>query len=390
MNSKLINFRGVTHIYYSYKGTVLRISTGIPFEQSKKTENIKIIAVQKKKVDDVISSYHISKGDKPLASEVKKLLSSEEPLNTTLLLSVIQRFIERKKTSENFKPQSIHIYNSLYRSLEGYEELHKVKIHLSDINDNFIKKYRYYLFKHRDNNRSTSNKRIKTLKELFKWCYDNDIYKFDVNILTIKPLKKSKPEDVIDKSLISLTVDEIKDISILELTGYEEQVRDIFLVLCLSGMRISDAYNIHKRYISEDGKRLEMVSIKTGETFKVPLNGILKVTLEKYGYSLPSIPNPTFNRIIKRICLKIPSLQKEVDVEREGYNSISRKVIPKYMLVTSHTGRRTFITNGILKGVDINVLQSITGHKKQDQLLAYRDSLKKFVEDDEEKLNFLK
>ncbi len=46
-------------------------------------------------------------------------------------------------------------------------------------------------------------------------------------------------------------------------------------------------------------------------------------------------------------------------------------VKPKYELIGSHTGMRTFITNSILAGVPLSVIQKITGHKKLTTLQAY-------------------
>jgi integrase len=45
--------------------------------------------------------------------------------------------------------------------------------------------------------------------------------------------------------------------------------------------------------------------------------------------------------------------------------------IPKFKLISSHTGRRTFITNSILAGIPLPIIQGITGHKKLSTVQKY-------------------
>lgn len=46
-------------------------------------------------------------------------------------------------------------------------------------------------------------------------------------------------------------------------------------------------------------------------------------------------------------------------------------MFPKFKLIASHTGRRTFITNAILAGIPLPVIQKITGHRKLSTLQKY-------------------
>ena len=47
------------------------------------------------------------------------------------------------------------------------------------------------------------------------------------------------------------------------------------------------------------------------------------------------------------------------------------KGTPKYKLVTCHTARRSFATNGYISDVPIRDLMRITGHKKETTFLNY-------------------
>ncbi len=46
-------------------------------------------------------------------------------------------------------------------------------------------------------------------------------------------------------------------------------------------------------------------------------------------------------------------------------------MVPKYELITTHTGRRTFVTLSLEKGVRPEVLMRITGHKDMRTMKKY-------------------
>ena len=54
-----------------------------------------------------------------------------------------------------------------------------------------------------------------------------------------------------------------------------------------------------------------------------------------------------------------------------------RPTVPKYELVTMHTARHTFATQSLLRGMPVEVLQKVLGHKKIQTTLIYA----KIVED---------
>jgi hypothetical protein len=45
--------------------------------------------------------------------------------------------------------------------------------------------------------------------------------------------------------------------------------------------------------------------------------------------------------------------------------------VPKYEMITSHTGRRTYITLCLEQGIRLDYLMSTTGHKKLDTMKKY-------------------
>jgi integrase len=67
-------------------------------------------------------------------------------------------------------------------------------------------------------------------------------------------------------------------------------------------------------------------------------------------------------------------------------NERYEEVYPKYELLTSHCGRRTFIVSALYLGIPAEVIMKWTGHSDYDSMKPYvkiiddlkRDSMKKF------------
>lgn len=153
-----------------------------------------------------------------------------------------------------------------------------------------------------------------------------------------------------------------------------ERVRDVFLIGCNTALRYSDWYGIRKEHVFiENGRPY----LKIGSTFKtgagviIPLNSIVTKVLQKYDYKLRYISNQKFNDYIKEACQGIKEFQKtdEVVITRAG--EVTRKYVPRWSLISTHTARRSAATNMYLAGIDKHAIMKITGHKKEVHFMRY-------------------
>lgn len=154
-----------------------------------------------------------------------------------------------------------------------------------------------------------------------------------------------------------------KEIEMLEdcvlITKAERTARDLFLVGYYTAMRFSDYSRLSLADIV-DGK-LRVFTQKTGEQVVIPANPKLVAILERYGGRAPKMQQGEFNAIIKIVC-------REACIDDIVPHTITRggdKVtdyLPKYMLVTSHTARRSGATNMYLSGLREEEIMMITGH----------------------------
>jgi site-specific recombinase XerD len=84
----------------------------------------------------------------------------------------------------------------------------------------------------------------------------------------------------------------------------------------------------------------------------------------------PKVFVQDFNKEIKLLLCKI-GMNSEVVIRKQVKNNVVEKVYPKYELITSHTGRRTYITSCLQQGIRPHILMKTTGHKKIGTLLRY-------------------
>jgi integrase len=93
----------------------------------------------------------------------------------------------------------------------------------------------------------------------------------------------------------------------------------------------------------------------------------------------PKVISQAFNREIKDVLSKI-GINTPVFVSRMYGGKKSSSTLPKYKLISSHTGRRTFITRSIENGVSLLVLKDMTGHEKLQTLARYNKNSAGFIQ----------
>ena len=208
-----------------------------------------------------------------------------------------------------------------------------------------------------------------------------------------------------DKSTqVYLTTEELQGLYDMKLTGTEEIVRDIFLIGCFVGQRVSDFGRIEPEWFGTTRNGVKVIRLqqkKTGHRVCVPIVGNqLQTLLKKYNYCVPRISDAEIDRTIKDICerlsVSIPSLavkEKTILKKYEKHALYTNKdggrrmfeinergecIKPKWAMVASHTARRTCITNMYLaKKPDgsakytLAERMSVSGHKTESQYIKY-------------------
>ncbi|TDN39259.1 hypothetical protein E4631_15695 [Hymenobacter sp. UV11] len=160
-------------------------------------------------------------------------------------------------------------------------------------------------------------------------------------------------------------------------------VRDVFLFCCYTGLRYSDVSALHPGNVREwqGGKVLQLVQSKTRAGVSIYLTTAASAILDKYAGErarlLPVQANQVVNRYLKRVA-KLAGLTSPVDLVSTGGGGLLRSAVPQWELVTMHTARHTFATQSLLRGMPVEVLQKVLGHKKIQTTLIYAKIIEDF------------
>ncbi|MBR5184048.1 MAG: site-specific integrase [Bacteroidales bacterium] len=159
---------------------------------------------------------------------------------------------------------------------------------------------------------------------------------------------------------INLTSQELEKIYKCKVTGIAEKVRDVFVLGCYVAQRHSDYSRISMDDV-KDGY-IHILQKKTGHRIRIPLHPVAKAILDKYNGVVPKISIQKFNEHIKEIA-KFAKIKDKVHiVEMKAGKKVDR-YCEKWELVTSHTARKTGVTNALRAGVPIEDCMYLAGIK---------------------------
>lgn len=184
---------------------------------------------------------------------------------------------------------------------------------------------------------------------------------------------------------IYLSFEEISAIEDLEnLPDYLENARDLLIISCYTGQRVSDFMRFKKSMINTKTNRdgiiktyIDFTQVKTGKEMTIPLHQkVLNILNKREGEFPRQISDQKFNKYIKIIC-RLAGLTMLIKgskkIETAKGNKIYRNetgLFEKCELVSSHIGRRSFATNFYDK-IPTALLMSATGHTTEKMFLNY-------------------
>lgn len=154
-----------------------------------------------------------------------------------------------------------------------------------------------------------------------------------------------------------------------------EKIRDMFVLSCNLGQRYSDLVRIDKT--SFEFNRFSIVQQKTGTKAVVDIDKfcidrkMVYEILHKYDYQAP-FPGDisSYNKYLKYL-MEAVGFTEEIKRECKIAGLIKTERIPKYKLIGSHTGRRTFITINLLRGIPLHEIMRASGHTSYSSFQKY-------------------
>lgn len=269
-----------------------------------------------------------------------------------------------------------------FKTLSKHLETFRPGSTINDVNIDFLQDFIRYLI-----SLGFKNNYIKKLSRILTWFLrwtKKQHYlaqDFDLSVLSLS-LKTA------EKKVIFLEWEELMTLYKWEEFGKQEhlrEVRDFFCFCCFTGLRYSDAAKLKKEDI-RDG-HIELTTQKDSELLRIPLNKYSQSILDKYAATpmwknsaLPVISNQKTNSYIKdlgQLC-GINTPIREVEFRGAERNEYIR---PKYDLLTTHCGRRTFICNALALGIPPQTVMAITGHSDYTAMKPYIAVANSSIED---------
>jgi integrase len=260
---------------------------------------------------------------------------------------------------------SLSVYKSLLNHLKSFIDTNGYSLQFSTVDVNSFKSFQNYLITNTELLNITIAKQLSTFKTLLNYARTMGIGVSD----KYRDFKVKREE----LEVIALNEEEFIKLFHLDLSKSRkyEKVRDVFCFSCVTGLRYSDLLQLKREHISENGINIRIQ--KTKQLLTIPLNRYSKTILSRYEGDfkpLPVISNQKTNKYIKKIC-ELAGICALIEIVRfKGGNKIAL-TYPKYELISIHTGRKTFATLSLAKGMSSEVTMSITGHKDYKSFSRY-------------------
>ncbi len=326
-------------------------------------------------------------------AELKEEIAEEAP-KTISIFERLKEFINEQRIASQWAYATLQVWNTFTNHLKAYSR----RVTFDDFNENGLNKFIHCLRVKQNLEEKTVQKQYNNLKWFLNWAIRKGYCKEEA-------VNKYRPKfKVLDKPVIFLRKEELLKLynyqippsgTMVQLTDAEgntytkrvneagalEKTRDLFCFCCFTSLRYSDMANLRRSDI--ENNTITVVTQKTNDRISIELNKYAQAILKKYegeiykgNLALPVITNQKMNYYLKDLC------------ELCGFNElISRtfyragqkveELVPKYTLIGTHAGRRTFICFALSQGIPPQVVMKWTGHSDYKAMKPYIDIAEK-------------
>ena len=285
------------------------------------------------------------------AAQVRAKILHETEEKKHSLIEVYQYHNDQfeKLVGSEFSYGTYKKFKSALKSLKNFLEwkFKKQDVYLTEVSHKFITDYEFYLKSIQKLQHNSAMVNVKKLKKIIRQCVANDWLDKDP-FKSYKITTKETHRNFLMKDELETLRNKAIHINRLD------QVRDIFLFSCYTGLSYIDIFFLTRSDISIgiDGEQWILTTrIKTRTGLRIPLLPIAKEILDKYskepeiieyGWLLPKLTNQRLNSYLKEIS-DLCGFKKEL---------------------TFHCARHTFATTVTLtNGVPIETVGKMLGHK---------------------------
>lgn len=175
-------------------------------------------------------------------------------------------------------------------------------------------------------------------------------------------LKEETPDIYLDENKINLIYKQHVS------NDHYDLARDWFVLDCYLGLRVSDLKRVTEKDFA--GKNFQFVNQKTGAHVAIPIHPYVKAIIKKRkGLPLP-ITDQKLNLYIKEVaCLAKLNDNFIYKITKGGKLQVFE--YQEWQMVSSHTCRRSFITNLLKMGIPHAQVMKLAGITRYETLMRY-------------------
>lgn len=299
---------------------------------------------------------------------------TEKPATFTM-----KQIVEEKDTKESSKNQ----YRSNINKFKRFLDENSIPDTWANMNLDTFTKYQQHLIK--DGKEDKDGKKASTIKNIIggtlfpilrKASKRLDIpFKWDEsNLESFELMKDKSNKELARNKEVALTEEQIKRLYEYQPTGTEKQiqkkieVKDLFVLQCLVGQRISDMRKLFNgdNERDEENGTISIIQKKTGARAIIPLVPLAEEIINKYigkESKYYKERRTELNNDIRLIAQEA-GLDEPITYEEDGIKYTK----PLYELLHTHTARHTFSTIMCRRGVPREDIIIATGHEDTQML----------------------
>jgi integrase len=345
-------------------------STGITIDPSMWDAHKNYIRIKSKKAEDIHSKLQALKEDiesylasdtlitknglvaflKNRETDIINPLVEELTSDDLSLLDWYQKYLDIKFSK--LANGTYRGYKNSRKNLQDFlREKSALTIRPNSLSYLFIQEFESWLHTHYAPN--SAAKQIKHIVMVLKFIQKNGIkLKLNLEDITYRETSGRK---------ISLTFNQIKQLKELELTDRLDRMRDLMLIQCSTGMRVSDLFRISKNI--SNGK-LAMQQQKTRKRVEIPLSKTVLDILKKYEGNPPVYSAKEYREGIKEVYKLIDDKSTiQIAEVKNGKAEFVTKFT--WQEISSHDMVRTFITVSAERGMSVPDIAKIVGKSEQ-------------------------
>ena len=346
-------------------------------DASDATEINRTIEEYKSLINEVFARYELLEKRIPTPQEVKDLFNDmigkasllDESGNLDLW-NVFNLFTEQVGEKNQWTQSTFQKFRTLRHHLKSFCPT----LSFPSLTEEKMQDFVAYYYK-KDFRNTTISKQLAFLRWFLRWAAQKGYYNGDLHD-TFKP--KLKGISVDSKEIIYLSQEEVKQLQDFQFQPMQEaleRVRDVFLFQCFTGLRYSDVAKLRRSDVKKG--IVLVVTKKTVDGLRIELNKHSQAILDKYkdctfpgDKVLPVISNEKMNAHLKTLG-QVVGLDEPTRIVYFKGNQRHEEVFPKWYLLTTHVGRRTFVVTALQLGIPVEVIMRWTGHSNFEAMKPY-------------------